>query len=421
MKVKVFIGSSKEALDKARAIQDLLFEAAGEVDTIKVMGWWHDECFPAGQGFMDALEHWIHQTNCAILVATEEDNVTQRGKETFQPRNNIILEYGMFSAVHGRDRTVLAVIGNPQLPSDLDGVMHLKLHTSAENSFKEINRGAVLKWFEQVSRNLQNTNPSLEEVLPRLNKAVIEVLKRQPDRDRVDQLASDLLETIASSFQSDFHFQTIAEDFLQKNLLKGSRSIFAIDVLGPQAWVTPSVYKYLAVQIRQYLRANATAEGFDLTVDQSLHKAIEKALSLAKKQGLQESLTQFDPDDPLRWSQGEPKLQYARILLWSKEELMNRVSDSVLFIHQAFHIPLFFVETENDNPARKHEFILFEKRNGRVEGFRSIRDGINAVPKLRPIVKENLGEGIGAMDYFRKLISGDNLLFAIDQRAIWSE
>ena len=128
-------------------------------DQIKVTGWWSHECFPVGTSFADALKKLVNDTNCAIILATEDDQITQRGEISFQARDNTILEYGMFCS-HGEICTALAVVGRPKLPSDLAGVQPLTLYKGSANSFKERNRVTLRKWYESVRKNLQEKQPN---------------------------------------------------------------------------------------------------------------------------------------------------------------------------------------------------------------------------------------------------------------------
>ena len=45
----------------------------------------------------------------------------------------------------------------------------------------------------------------------------------------------------------------ILAGFMEQEQLLGCNGIFAVDVLGPSAWVSPKAYRYLASQTRHYL------------------------------------------------------------------------------------------------------------------------------------------------------------------------
>ena len=86
-----------------------------------------------------------------------------------------------------------------------------------------------------------------------------------------------------------------------------------------------------------------------------------------------------------------PTLQYARILLWSREELLSSVAHSLLHIHEVFHIPLLCRERKPGE--EESEFILFEKRDGsRGEGFWSHRSKSGEPPRLKEIDGREYGE-----------------------------
>src|SRR6202044_1943506 len=70
---------------------------------------------------------------------------------------------------------------------------------------------------------------------------------------------------------------------LANECLPSCYSIQALDVLGPQAWTSPTALRYLAGQLRFYSRASTTGEEWTLEVSVALHDAIHRALANARK------------------------------------------------------------------------------------------------------------------------------------------
>jgi predicted nucleotide-binding protein len=81
-----------------------------------VLAWTDPSAFPSGRTHIESLESIARRCNCALLVATCDDRTEKRGQTDLEPRDNI-LEYGMFMTAFGRERTALAAIGEPRLPS----------------------------------------------------------------------------------------------------------------------------------------------------------------------------------------------------------------------------------------------------------------------------------------------------------------
>jgi hypothetical protein len=156
--LRIFLGSSTEALPQAKVLQDILFE---ESDA-SVLSWWSEDAFPVSKTFVESIAANAAATNASIILATPDDQRTSRGAQSFVARDNVIFEHGVFSGAHGRDRAALATVGHPTLPTDLLGVAVLRLQacpTLAE--FKERNRSRLRAWTQQVSKASGTAPPVL--------------------------------------------------------------------------------------------------------------------------------------------------------------------------------------------------------------------------------------------------------------------
>ena len=117
-KPTVFIGSSSEGLDVARALQMNLDD---EADALI----WSDRVFALGEYSFDSLLKSLDRVDFAILVLTPADLVSRRGGSATSPRENVIFELGLFMGRLGRSRTFVVMDDEDssiRLPSDLAGV-----------------------------------------------------------------------------------------------------------------------------------------------------------------------------------------------------------------------------------------------------------------------------------------------------------
>src|SRR5262245_46616522 len=116
-KPSVFIGSSSEGLELARAARSLLSQDA-EVTL------WNEGFSSLGSTFIETLINALPRFDFAILVLTPDDLVNSREVEAFGPRDNVIFELGLFMGRLGRLRTFILHQANASLkiPSDLSGV-----------------------------------------------------------------------------------------------------------------------------------------------------------------------------------------------------------------------------------------------------------------------------------------------------------
>jgi hypothetical protein len=186
----------------------------------------------------------------------------------------------------------------------------------------------------------------------------------------------------------------------------------------------------LTAQIRFYAEANATGQRWELEVGVSLHDAICRALLNAKKQRLPRSRTPFDDPRRLSWKGARrPRLEYARILLWSEEDLLDPVAALIIEIHLAFNVPLFFLNTART--ARAFDFICFHcgLRDGAAEGAPMSVGCVNSWdPEKQSFTLSHFRDGrvhanaddptrgVFAGDLFAEYLANEDLMFAADAK-----
>jgi hypothetical protein len=116
-RLSVFVGSSSEGLEFARAVRASL-DADAEVTL------WDEGVFELGQTFVESLIRALSRFDFAVVVLTPDDLVHSRSTDVFGPRDNVIFELGLFMGRLGRDRTFILHQRDPglRIPSDLSGV-----------------------------------------------------------------------------------------------------------------------------------------------------------------------------------------------------------------------------------------------------------------------------------------------------------
>src|SRR5579859_1928219 len=117
MRPSVFVGSSSEGMEFARAVRASL-EHDAEVTL------WNEGVFALGQTFVESLTKALTHFDFALVVLTPDDLVQSRSTEVFGPRDNVVFELGLFMGKLGRDRTFILHQADSGLkvPSDLSGV-----------------------------------------------------------------------------------------------------------------------------------------------------------------------------------------------------------------------------------------------------------------------------------------------------------
>jgi hypothetical protein len=113
----VFVGSSSEGLKVTRTVQ-ILLDYACQVTP------WSQGVFGLGEGRLESLVRALPDFDFGILVLTPDDLTETRGEQRQSPRDNVLLELGLFIGGLGRERTFALYdrTADIKLPSDLAGV-----------------------------------------------------------------------------------------------------------------------------------------------------------------------------------------------------------------------------------------------------------------------------------------------------------
>jgi hypothetical protein len=113
----VFVGSSTEGLDIAKAVQ-------ANLDFCCECQIWSQGVFGLSEGPMESLIRNAGNYDFAILVVTPDDIVISRGAESPSARDNVLFELGLFIGRIGRDRTFMVIERDAgiKIPSDLTGI-----------------------------------------------------------------------------------------------------------------------------------------------------------------------------------------------------------------------------------------------------------------------------------------------------------
>lgn len=130
MRPRIFIGSSREAIDVCRAVQS---ELADDFDVTV----WDQDVFHLSYGALDSLLDALDSSDAGVFVLRPDDLTASRGAVDSTVRDNVLFELGMFIGRLGRDRTfMLTPSASPvRLPSDLVGL------TAAEYDASRISGG----------------------------------------------------------------------------------------------------------------------------------------------------------------------------------------------------------------------------------------------------------------------------------------
>ena len=160
-KPRVFLGSASET----RKIIDALEAELRDVAKIER---WDVDVFRPGHFTLDELTTAVRQVDFAIFVLGREDTTETRGRVVASPRDNVIFEAGLFTAVLGRERTFFVVDkAGTKIPSDWAGLGYTTFD-DAEDRPRDKVYDAVRKIRAQISswQPLKSLGPIADIVGP---------------------------------------------------------------------------------------------------------------------------------------------------------------------------------------------------------------------------------------------------------------
>ena len=157
MSLKVFIGSSGEAEETMDIVAEWVERLGYEAQP------WNDHTiFPLSNTTFDSLHKTAREVDAALFIFSEDEKAWYRGDRVDLPRDNVLLEFGLFSGVLGKGAVAIATLGKPKLPSDLGGVTYLPLakKATAKNKLKrwldELASGADHRKIDRLSQPFQS-------------------------------------------------------------------------------------------------------------------------------------------------------------------------------------------------------------------------------------------------------------------------
>jgi hypothetical protein len=118
---EIFVGSSKEGLEQASQVVEIL----SEVGSVAPLLW--TDCFKLGDITFLTIENLARRVAGAVFLATPDDDSVIREQRVRTPRANVLFEYGYLSAMLTRSRVALCRYNTAELPSDFAGVTYVPM------------------------------------------------------------------------------------------------------------------------------------------------------------------------------------------------------------------------------------------------------------------------------------------------------
>ena len=174
MRPKVFLASSTSAKPSMKKLAGWLADW-----NLEPLPWDQPGLFQPGDYILERLLEISLNVEAAIILFGDEDKAWYRKDAKVQPRDNVLIEYGIFASRLGRQRTIVCRTGDPKEASDLGGLIFAQLGTTKA----------------QIS-DAQAELQAWAQVLPTL---AAETQKRNAERERANSGRLD------SGIDSEYH------------------------------------------------------------------------------------------------------------------------------------------------------------------------------------------------------------------------
>lgn len=139
--MEIFIGSSRQSLETVRRVGSWL-QSEGH----QPLSWDQPGLFPVGEYTWDSLDTICRRVGAAVFVFGEDDRVWYRADGARQPRDNVLIEYGLFAGVLGRRKVGVCKVGSPRVPVDLAGLTVVDMNLPARQA-----KAQVAHWLRRMS------------------------------------------------------------------------------------------------------------------------------------------------------------------------------------------------------------------------------------------------------------------------------
>ena len=201
-KPSLFIGSSSEGLEFARAVRTLLAPDA-EVTL------WNEGFSTPGVTFIESLINSLPRFDFAALVLTADDPVQSRDLQTIGPRDNVIFELGLFMGRLGRARTFIIHQANSKLkiPTDLLGMNVATYRWPRRDKTHESALGPACDSIRRAIRDLSFSESKAFRQIQGVRERQEEL--HQEVTDKVSLLESEINDFLISTVLDAYEYVTI--------------------------------------------------------------------------------------------------------------------------------------------------------------------------------------------------------------------
>lgn len=218
--MRIFIGSSREALEYALLVASWLEKIKHEPVVWDRLG-----LFPLGESTFPTLVRLSKEVDGAMFLFTDDDKVWYRGDSLAQPRDNVLIEFGLFAGTLGMGRCVICRRGASKIATDLHGITVCDISPSRQSAAEY----EIRAWANGLSSG--NLDPAMIQMIGKLKRSEDEKEHLRAKEQFARQTADDLRTLLTKAGVVDFKTYDLDSDGMWKLLYQRSFFMSVADLL----------------------------------------------------------------------------------------------------------------------------------------------------------------------------------------------
>jgi len=176
-KKTVFIASSSKAKSLAEALTKYLTDSMR--DGVDVRPWYRQEQFPLSNTIFGSLVRQTNECDFAVVLLTQDDYEEKKGKKLFSPRDNTVLELGLFAGELGIERCFMISNADPSaLPSDVDGFLRCEFSSDIDITTDDGVKQALDAVGSKILEAISDQKPFAHPKLPVITVQQLQIWER---------------------------------------------------------------------------------------------------------------------------------------------------------------------------------------------------------------------------------------------------
>ena len=199
--MKVFLASSHETIDNMREISSWIEEEGHEP-----LPWDSPHLFlPGENAFEKLIEISKKEVDAAVFIFGADDRVWYRADALHQPRDNVLIEFGVFASSLGPRRAIICTVGSPRIATDLRGIVVVdldKIHAA---------RLKVQIWLRNLVLRREDEDPTVALLRKQLGSLKEQLEFERQKSEEYERLLTEkgIIDFKSYDFDTDAHWKLL--------------------------------------------------------------------------------------------------------------------------------------------------------------------------------------------------------------------